>query len=232
MSGSSSKSKTTIIVTIISGMFVCAAAIIGLGLPLVSRLVDIYLPIATPTTQPVVLATQTIVESPTQTKTPFITTTPTPETNAPNEIITFLAELSPRVSEAAGGNYCIGRDPVGDPPSCIGAKIAVYGTPYPHSLFAHADSTLVFDLNGQYETFITFIVLQGGDCGDGASFRIELDGQEVYKSHIVQHGEVPHDLRIDVRDGHILRLETYTGENNDYFCDGTIWGEPYLISKP
>lgn len=158
--------------------------------------------------------------------------TATPSSIASENNKTYLSELSPRIVEAAGGNYCIGRDPVGDPPTCTGAKINVQGTPYPHSLFAHADSVLVFDLNGNYETFVTSIILQGGDCGDGASFRIELDGKEVFKSPVIQHGEVPRDLRIDVKNGYVLRLETYTGGNNDYFCDGTIWGEPYLISKP
>jgi len=166
------------------------------------------------------------------TNTPFVTTTSIPNENSPDEKITFLSELSPRIVEAAGGNYCIGRDPVGDPPSCIGEEIKVKGTPYPHSLFAHADSVLVFDLNGQYDTFVTSIVLQGGDCGDGASFRIELDGKEVFKSSVIQHGEIPRDLRINVKNMYVLRLETYVGGNNDYFCDGTIWGEPYLISKP
>jgi hypothetical protein len=146
--------------------------------------------------------------------------------------ITFLSDLSPRTIDAAGDNYCIGRDPVGDPPTCTGAKIEVQGTPYPHSLFAHADSTLVFELNGQYDTLVTSIVLQGGNCGDGASFRIELDGKEVFKSPIIQHEEIPHDIRIDVRNGYVLRLETDTGGNGDYMCDGTIWGEPYLISNP
>jgi hypothetical protein len=159
-------------------------------------------------------------------------TTATPVSPVANEKAVFLSDLIPKSIEAAGNNYCVGRDPVGDPPTCTGAKIEVQGTSYPHSLFAHANSILIFDLNGKYETFATSIFLFGSQCGDGASFRIELDGKEVFNSSTIQHGEIPHDVRIDVRNGYSLRLETYIGSNNDYSCDGTVWGEPYLISNP
>lgn len=44
-----SKEKATIIAATIAGFFACAAAVIGLGLPIVSRLTDRYLPAITPT---------------------------------------------------------------------------------------------------------------------------------------------------------------------------------------
>lgn len=40
----SSKEKATIIAALIGGIFVCGAAIIGLGLPIVEKLADRHLP--------------------------------------------------------------------------------------------------------------------------------------------------------------------------------------------
>lgn len=144
----------------------------------------------------------------------------------------FLSALTPRIARAEGQNYCVGRDPIGDPPTCNGAPLTRNGTPYPHSLFAHAESNLVFDLNKKYETFGTSIFLWGSRCGDGASFSIELDGIIAYQSPMFEPGQIQEGLKYDVSDIDTLRLQTFMGEDGNYSCDATIWGEPYLITKP
>jgi serine/threonine protein kinase len=182
-------------------------------------------PDATSANNPVPSLTAASVPTSKSTQTPFPTATLAPL----NTLITYLSDIRPRVISAAGGNYCIGRDPVGDPPTCTGARIAVQGTPYPHSLFAHADSTLVFDIEGKYDALVTSIFLFGSACGDGATFRVELDGREIYMSPTIKHGDIPRDLRLDIKGGYVLRLETFIGSNGNSMCDGTVWGEPYLI---
>lgn len=57
-----SKERATIIAAIITGFFVCVAALIGLGLPIVDRLTDKYFPAVTPTPfMPQVAPTNTLV---------------------------------------------------------------------------------------------------------------------------------------------------------------------------
>jgi hypothetical protein len=48
-------------------------------------------------------------------------------------------------------------------------------------------------------------------------------------SSTIEHGDIPRDLRLDIKGGYVLRLETFIGSNGDFMCDGTVWGEPYLI---
>ncbi len=189
--------------------------------------------LSTPVTTEVVPIIKEAALQPTSTPS-LIESTNSPTTSpsliAPSENIVYLSALSPQIVDTAGGNYCIGRDPVGDPPTCTGAAIEVNGIPYPHSLFAHANSTLVYDLNGRYDTFVTSIFLFGSTCGDGASFGIQLDGKEVFSSPNIKHGDAPRGISISVKNANILRLDTSTGPNGDYSCDGTVWGEPHLIS--
>lgn len=166
------------------------------------------------------------------------TDTPTTEpiekpADTSSSTITYLSGISPREISAAGDNYCIGYDPqpAGDTVSCGTVPIILQGQRYLKSLFAHANSTLIFDLNGKYSFFVSSIFLFGSACGDGATFRIELDGKEIYSTPVIKHGDLPRDLRLDVSGGYVLRLETFNGESGDWKCDGTVWGEPYLISK-
>jgi len=198
------------------GLIVAILGLLTAMTALITEGIKLYRELPTVTPQPQVVNDSTAI----------------PVSTIANEKVVFLSDLTPKSIEAAGNNYCIGRDPMGDPPTCIGAEIEVQGTPYPHSLFAHANSILIFDLNGKYETFATSIFLFGSQFGDVASFRIELDVKELFNSSIIQHGEIPHDVRIDVRNVYSLRLETYAGSNNNYSCDGTVWGEPYLTSNP
>ena len=146
-----------------------------------------------------------------------------------NTTITYLSDVPLHKISVAGNNYCVGRDPIGDPPTCTGSYIELDGILYSHSLFSHADSALVFDIEGIYDTFVASSFLFGSDCGDGAAFRVDLDGHELYTSPTIKHGDIPHNIRLDVKDGHFLRLETSMGSDGDNDCDGTVWGEPYLI---
>lgn len=163
----------------------------------------------------------TITEPPTET----VTVTPTPSV-----VSVYLSDFAPIVANAAGGNFCIGRSPVGDPPRCS-ASLLLEGKTLSHSIFAHADSTVEFALNGEYNLFRTALVMLGGECGDGAIFAVFLDDAEIFRSGRITYQTPPVDVELDVTDGRLLRLETYIGPSNDLNCDGSVWGEP-ILEKP
>jgi hypothetical protein len=159
----------------------------------------------------------------------------------PQPVKTYLAELeTAEIPRVGYGELGIGVYPFDDPPIKKGSPLFTHGKLYEHALFAHAASTLVYNLDGDYDTFFTTILISDmlkSGCGDGALFRIDLDGETAYLSPILVYNSQPIDLEIDVKGVKYLRLETYTDTNyivnpGDVVCDWTIWGDPYLISAP
>lgn len=140
----------------------------------------------------------------------------------------FLSDFYPVSVEAAGDNFCIGKDPIGDPALCIRELSQTPGD-YSHSIFAHADSRVEYDLGGSFDTFETGLLLMGSECGDGATYSVYLDGVGIYYSGLITHADDQVNIRLSVVGGRILRLETNIGLNNDLECDGTVWVEPRLI---
>lgn len=139
----------------------------------------------------------------------------------------FLSDHYPLAVQAAGDNFCIGKDPIGTPPVCI-FELTRNGKAYPHSIFAHANSVVVYDLAGQFEELQVDLLLMGSACGDGAVFSIFLDDVGIYQSALLTHYDDPVRVRLSVSGGRILRLETSIGPNGNLDCDGTVWGEPWL----
>lgn len=139
----------------------------------------------------------------------------------------YLLSVTP-ASETVG-YWELGRGvfPASDANFSEGQELFSHGNSYPMGLFAHAPSTLVYDLNGGYSKFISDILVQDNACGDGAEFAVQLDGSEIYSSGVLKAVNDPLHISLDISGGKELKLFTLTSGDNS--CDWTIWGNPYLV---
>jgi hypothetical protein len=129
------------------------------------------------------------------------------------------------------GYWTLGKGvyPAVDMGMMTGQVISSHGREYPYGLFVHAPSELHYALDGKYTTFVTEISVKETACGDGGTFVVSVDGKELYRSEQMTARDETIPLSLDVTDGKVLKLETFSGD--DMSCDWTIWGDPYLIRK-
>lgn len=142
----------------------------------------------------------------------------------------FLSEISPSYAAVAHGVFSVGKYRFNSVEDGVraGDPIIAHGVEYTHGLYAHAPSQLVFPLEGEHQELRTMISLVDSIvCGNGAIFVIRLDGEEIYRSPIIQAATDPTKVQVDVSGGERLDLITLpNGGNKD--CDWTIWGDPTL----
>lgn len=109
-----------------------------------------------------------------------------------------------------------------------GQTILAHGTKWDHGLFAHAPSSIEYALDGAYQTLTGSALMHNGcQAGDGAVFRVLVDGNEVYTSPAVTFSSKPVSFEVDVYGGQILTLSIDNLAGGD--CDWSIWGDPMLV---
>lgn len=108
----------------------------------------------------------------------------------------------------------------------MGRELNSDGRNFPHGLFAHAPSHLVYELNSEYSLFSTEVLVKDGACGDGAEFIIRLDGNILWRSGQRIAADEPMSVDLKISGGKLLELIAEPG--NDNSCDWTIWGNPFL----
>lgn len=149
--------------------------------------------------------------------------------NIKNPAYDYLIDM-PAISESVGF-WTLGKGifPASESGLIINHVITSHEREYPYGLFAHAPSELKYALDGKYISFITEIGINETACGDGASFVVNLDDREIYRSENMLPSDNHISLELDVSGGKVLTLRTLSG--NDMSCDWTIWGDPYLVKK-
>jgi hypothetical protein len=176
-------------------------------------------------------ATPALAALPTVTTTPTITPTPGPQ-------ITYLSDLQPDYSNAGYGIMGVGIYPFDDGSIKAGTPLYTHGKSYSRSLFLNAPSVVVYSLDGKYDTFSVELMISDmlhSECGDGALFGIDADGETVYMSKTMFYTDDPIPVEINVKGVKTLRLETFANADFDVYpvdmnCDYTIWGDPYLVT--
>jgi hypothetical protein len=102
----------------------------------------------------------------------------------------------------------------------IGRRIFEFG------IGSHANSRLVWNLNGKYNKFYSYIGLDDESaCGNGAIWVVKGDGRELYRSKVLTSRELD-SLIVDVSGINVLELETLN--NGDKDCDHTDWAGAWL----
>lgn len=142
----------------------------------------------------------------------------------------YLADLTPLSNKVGFSSLGIGLYPFSEGPWVDGATIKANGVAYPHAIFSHAPSQLVYSLDDAYSSFVSDIFIDGYDkCSGAAQFIVMVDGTEVYRSERLEYQYPSVEIikvEVDVSGGKELTLITDSLGTN--YCDVTIWGDPYL----
>jgi serine/threonine protein kinase len=141
---------------------------------------------------------------------------------------TYLMDLTPLTTRATHDFIGYGVYPWSEGPMSEGEPIFIFGRFFEHAIFAHAPSSLTYDLGGDYERLQTQIYYFG-PCQtaiDGAIFRIFGDNELLYESPILNYGKSA--VTVDVPVTNVDQLLLATDPLSDESCDWTIWLEPML----
>jgi len=104
------------------------------------------------------------------------------------------------------------------------------GQVYKHSLWAHAETVIKYDIPAGATTFASAIGFGSKNKKSSAIFRVLVDGKEVYNSGVMTINTPVKPVVIDLKGG--KRLDLITEEAGDgLYGDYTWWGEARLIKK-
>ncbi len=140
----------------------------------------------------------------------------------------YLAELEPDLVYMGFGELSIGQYEFGSSVDGInkGDKIAFDGKKYEHGIFAHAPSTLVYQLDGKYKRLDAVVGIASICKSDGAVFRVWGDGKDLIPGDSISLFSNSKNISVDITGINEMRLIFEPGPNMD--CDWTIWGDPIL----
>jgi hypothetical protein len=147
----------------------------------------------------------------------------------------YVVTYKPSTYSLGYGTYSVGtfafssEDPADDINK--GNPIILNGVEYPHAIFAHAPSRMVFDLGeaaGFTELNATVGLVKQIDCGDGVTFIVIGDGTEIFRSPTIYAWTTPTEILVPIQGVRMLTLLTDEGPQDDNTCDWAIWGDPIL----
>ncbi|HEY7864688.1 MAG TPA: NPCBM/NEW2 domain-containing protein [Psychromonas sp.] len=109
--------------------------------------------------------------------------------------------------------------------SIAGCRLQTRNETYASGIYAHAPSRVVFNLEGKWKTFTTFVGIARGREEGSVVAIIKGDGNEVYRTLVDYQSEK--NITVDVEDVKILELiyEPNGSANNDW----SMWLEPRII---
>lgn len=108
-----------------------------------------------------------------------------------------------------------------------GMLLMIDGKVYPKGLYAHADSSYVFPLNGGWRTFTATVGLRdGADSQGSAVFTVSGDGRELHRTPIIRPGGSK-EIRLDVAGVKSLELRATGGEGHNRNA-WSIWVDPKI----
>jgi len=104
--------------------------------------------------------------------------------------------------------------------------IRIDGRVFEYGVGSHAPSRLVWNLNGAYKKFHSFIGLDDESaCGNGAIWLVRGDGKELYRSRVLGSREID-SISVDISGVNKFELETL--DNGDKDCDHSDWAGAWL----
>jgi len=104
------------------------------------------------------------------------------------------------------------------------------GQLYKRSLWAHAETTIKYNIPEGVVTFAAAAGFGNKDEKSSAIFRVLVDGREKYNSGVMKLGTPVKPVVVDISGGKILKLLTEEAGDGLY-GDYTFWGEARLLKK-
>jgi hypothetical protein len=169
--------------------------------------------------------TLTFLPLPTSSVPPTLTPTVPPTTTPVPPI--YLSQLTPVFETVGYGSLGVGVYAMPGDPGHNGRILQTHHQMFLNGLLAHAPSRIDYTLDGKYGLFQTQILMQEDvSCGDGTTFKVFLDGREVFSAPVLPASE-PQQVELNVTGIKMLSLVVDINQTND--CDWSIWGDPKLI---
>jgi len=104
--------------------------------------------------------------------------------------------------------------------------IKIDGRYFEFGVGSHANSRMVWNLNGAYKKFHSYIGLDDESaCGNGAIWVVKGNGKELYRSKVLNSREID-SLTVDISGVNALELEAL--DNGDKDCDHADWAGAWL----
>ena len=111
----------------------------------------------------------------------------------------------------------------------VGGRMRIAGRAFEHGLGVHSESSVMYDLAGEYAWFVTFLGIDdsAGPLAD-VTAEIRVDGQVRHRREHVTAGQLAGPVRIDVRGADRIELCALFGENAS-IQDRFNWADAGLI---
>ncbi|MEM6801991.1 MAG: malectin domain-containing carbohydrate-binding protein, partial [Bacteroidota bacterium] len=109
--------------------------------------------------------------------------------------------------------------------------LTIGGQTYTKGLGAHANSEIVYNLGGQYESFKSDIGVDDGTCNTGSIiFRVLADGNLIYESPVLK--QVDNVVSIDLNVSGVNQLTLIADKSvSNFWCDHANWADARLESN-
>ena len=108
-------------------------------------------------------------------------------------------------------------------------KLTLDGEPFRYGVGSHANSFIEYSLPRAFDVFHAVVGLDDESaCGDGASFVVEADGREVFRSKKLYSTE-KQKIDVDLGGTRSLGLRIVMGDNKD--CDHGDWANAWLEAR-
>ncbi|NRB50723.1 MAG: NPCBM/NEW2 domain-containing protein, partial [Saprospiraceae bacterium] len=147
---------------------------------------------------------------------------------------TFLSDLSWEGTPTNGWGPVELDQSNGGTGSNDGSTLTINGTSFAKGLGAHAESEIIYNIGGGYETFKSFIGVDDATCSSGSvQFEVYTDGSLVYQSPVLTQADDGVPISVDVTGVNQLRLvvnDGGSGGNNPIACDHADWADAKLES--
>ncbi|MCY6355045.1 NPCBM/NEW2 domain-containing protein [Clostridium sp. ZS2-4] len=136
--------------------------------------------------------------------------------------VTYLSDMNWMSGSSGWGTIQKNKNIVGNP-------ITLNEKTYEKGIGTHANSTIIYDLGGEYERFKSTIGLDDGTVREKGTiiFSVYADGNEIYKSGVFRCGTQAEDIDLDVSGIKELKLVVNCVDNNYY--DWADWADARLI---
>jgi hypothetical protein len=105
--------------------------------------------------------------------------------------------------------------------------LQIRGKQYIRGLCTHANSKIVYDLNGKYSRFQSWVGVDQSVYGS-VTFEVYVDGKKKYNSTLVERNNQPRMVDVDVAGGRKLELVVTDG-GNGVDGDHADWAQARLI---
>ncbi len=146
-----------------------------------------------------------------------------------NGKLVYLSDLKP--VEVRQVPYLDGSFPLQADRAVSGRPLRLGGKSYARGLGTHSRSELTYNLNASYATFAAMVGVDDAVGTQGSViFRVYGDEKLLWESPVLRGGDVPVELKLDVKKVLLLRLEVDYADGGDA-ADHADWADARLLRQ-